>query len=80
MDLDSAEKRTDRALHNLLDSPRPTIAGIARELHAQAISMHHAAHFRRRDKNTVLQTLYTEETIASAIGAHGSFNRAAWLG
>ena len=74
-DLHGAEERMYAALEHLVDHARPAIGRIARDLHPHAIAVHDAAHLRRREEHTVLETLDAQEAITGAIGAHGSLHQ-----
>ena len=50
-------------------APDQRSVGVARNLHAQAIAVHHAAHLRRRQKDAVLEAFDAQEAVAGAIGA-----------
>ena len=75
--LHGAEKRTHPALQHLLHRARPAIGRITRHLHAQPVAVHHATHFRRRQKHAFLESLHAQEPVAGAIGADRALNERA---
>src|SRR6185437_2785407 len=55
--LDRTEECTDAMLDDLFDGPRPAVTGIARDSNTQPVPVHHTAHFRRRQEDTVFHPL-----------------------
>jgi hypothetical protein len=80
MYLHGSEERVDTALHHLLNSAGPSIAGITRESHPQAVAVHDPAHLWRRNEYAVFQPFDAEEAVAGAIGADCAFDGAAGAG
>ena len=77
--LHGAEEGGDTALQYLLQHTRPAVGCIARHLHADAIAMHDAAHFRRRQKHALFKARDAHEAITGAVGAHRAFDYRARL-
>ena len=80
MYLNGPEERIDTAPHHLLNSAGPSITGITRESHPQAIAMHDPAHLWRRNEYAVLQPFDAEKAVAGTIGADCAFDGAAGSG
>ena len=65
---------SDAALDYFLHRARPAIRRIAGDLHPQAVSVHHAAHLRRAQEDTLLEAFHAQETVAGAIRTHRTFD------
>ena len=74
VDFHRAQKRVDTAAGNFLHFAEPAIAGIAAHSYTSAVAVHEPTHFTRRNEYAVSHAFDTQEPVASAMRADGSFD------